>query len=123
MNWQRGLTVGGVIAAVLGSAAWVLSQRAAKPQYVDPTDVAAFLEKDIVMGSPQTRADKLNQGGLESLDLTFSIGEDGYGSGVAEQDFIEMVGDLWEMAFGLGKQSAQSVRVTAVEADVTFEFA
>ena len=41
MNWQRGLTVGGVIAAVLGSAAWVLSQRAAKPQYVDPTDVVS----------------------------------------------------------------------------------
>ena len=41
MNWQRGLTVGGVIAAVLGSAAWVLSQRAAQPQYVDPTDVVS----------------------------------------------------------------------------------
>ena len=41
MNWQRGLTVGGVIAAALGSAAWVLSQRAAKPQYVDPTDVVS----------------------------------------------------------------------------------
>ena len=41
MNWQRGLTVGGVIAAVLGSAAWVLSQRNAKPQYLDPTDVVS----------------------------------------------------------------------------------
>ena len=40
MNWQRGLTVGGVIAAVLGSAAWVLDS-AAQPQYVDPTDVVS----------------------------------------------------------------------------------
>lgn len=39
MNWQRWLTVGGVVVAALGSAAWVLLQRAEAPPFVDPTDV------------------------------------------------------------------------------------
>ena len=41
MNWQRGLTVGGVVVAALGSAAWVLMQRAEAPPYIDPTEVVS----------------------------------------------------------------------------------
>ena len=41
MNWQHGLTVGGVVAAVLGSAAGVLLQRAEAPPSVDPTEVVS----------------------------------------------------------------------------------
>lgn len=41
MNWQQGLTIGGVVVAVSTSAAWVLLQRAEQQQYVDPTDVVS----------------------------------------------------------------------------------
>lgn len=41
MNWQRVLTVGGVVVAALGSAAWVLLQRAAVPASIDPTEVVS----------------------------------------------------------------------------------
>ncbi|MGB1122239.1 MAG: hypothetical protein ACPG08_01855 [Flavobacteriales bacterium] len=41
MNWQHRLTVGGVVVAALGSAAWVLMQRAEAPPFVDPTEVVS----------------------------------------------------------------------------------
>ena len=41
MKWQRALTMGGTVLAVIGSTFWVYFEREGEPQFVDPTDVVS----------------------------------------------------------------------------------